>query len=66
MLTSNEQFLNQVYRALLDREIDPEGKRFWLGALQNGAARRNIVSDITKSDEFQRKCKYYGIIRGSI
>lgn len=47
----DDAFIVAVYRALLRREPDQEGKRHYLGRLRAGKSRKLIVSEINKSPE---------------
>jgi Domain of unknown function (DUF4214) len=49
--TSNAQFVNLLYQNVLDRAPDTEGNNFWLGLLNNGYARSNMLASFAISDE---------------
>ncbi|MBO7451030.1 MAG: DUF4214 domain-containing protein, partial [Clostridiales bacterium] len=53
---SNEEYLNRLYVTFMNREPDEAGFNFWLGLLQNGATRRDVVLGFTRSPEFIEKC----------
>ncbi len=44
-------FVDQAYRLLLGREVDPEGRRHYLGRLREGDKRESIVAQIATSAE---------------
>jgi SAM-dependent methyltransferase len=52
---SDEEFLEEIYKRLLGREIDGEGKRFYLESLDKGRTRISVVLSITESEEFKNK-----------
>jgi Domain of unknown function (DUF4214)/Ig-like domain from next to BRCA1 gene len=44
-------WLQQVYRNVLLRQVDPGGQAYWLGLLNSGATRANVVAAILASGE---------------
>lgn len=48
---SNATFLNLVYQNVLDRTPDQGGSDYWLGQLNNGYARSNLLASFAISDE---------------
>ena len=48
----DEQFIDRLYRNVLDRSPDPEGYEYWLGLLDAGVARGTIVLWFSESAEF--------------
>ncbi|MCI6565534.1 DUF4214 domain-containing protein, partial [Campylobacter sp.] len=44
--TSNQQFLENVYSALLNRGVDNSGLETWMNLLQNGVSRAEVVAKI--------------------
>ena len=44
--TSNQQFLENVYSALLNRGVDNSGLEHWMNLLQNGTSRAEVVAKI--------------------
>lgn len=59
--TTDEEFLSILYRALLNREPDPEGVDGWLSELNTGASRADIVDAFVSSEEFSNLAAVYGI-----
>ncbi|MGK2959435.1 MAG: DUF4214 domain-containing protein [Acidimicrobiales bacterium] len=49
--TSNAAFLNLVYQNVLDRAPDQGGSDYWLGQLNNGYSRANMLASFAISDE---------------
>jgi len=62
---SDEDFLNRMYKGLMDRTPDSGGKTHWLGRLHAGLPRENIFSGFVNSPEFTRLCERAGIVRGT-
>lgn len=50
---SDAAFVERVYQNVLGRGSDPEGGRFWLGTLQNGASRATVLTGFSESPEFK-------------
>jgi len=49
------EFLEEIYKRLLGREIDEEGKNFYLKFLDKGHSRVSVVLSIIESEEFKNK-----------
>ncbi len=49
---SDDEFVAVLYRNVLDRAPDAEGREFWLGRLRAGATRASIVAAFSESPEF--------------
>ncbi len=62
----DEEFLTRLYTTFMDREPEPEGLKFWLGQLQGGATREQVLAQFVSSVEFTEICAKYGIERGTI
>ena len=59
--TSNEEFITILYRAFFDREPDTDGFNGWLGFLNSGASRADVLDGFIYSVEFENLCNNYGI-----
>jgi len=64
--TTDEQFLDIMYKAFFGRDPDPEGYAGWLGQLQNGKSRSFVLTGFVNSVEFSQLCSAYGIEPGSV
>lgn len=64
--TSNEQFLQVMYKAFFNRPPDMEGYAGWLGQLNRGQSRSFVLAGFVNSREFEALCAQYGIRPGSI
>jgi hypothetical protein len=51
--TQTQQWLNQVYEALLGRPIDPTGLAYWSNILAGGATPTAVVYDIEQTSAYQ-------------
>ena len=58
---SNEEFVRNAYRALLDREPDVNGFMSWVSILEKGGKREDIVKGFVRSEEFKSLCDEYEI-----
>lgn len=52
---SGPDFLRAAYRSLLGRDPDSEGFGFYLGQMQRGASKSEVLSQICSGDEFREK-----------
>ena len=59
--TTDEAFVETVYRAFFGREADPAGKQGWLNALAQGQSREYVLDGFIGSAEFVALAKSYGI-----
>ncbi|MBP5528592.1 MAG: DUF4214 domain-containing protein [Lachnospiraceae bacterium] len=55
-------YLDTLYRSLMDREVDPVGKEYWMERLANGASREEVFKDFAGSEEFIGLCYKYGVL----
>ena len=63
---NDSDYIEVLYKTLLDRPSDPEGKKDWLEVADTGVSRAFILNDFIGSDEFTKLCAKYGITRGSL
>ncbi len=55
---SDEDFIRKIYRALLNREVEEEGLKYWLTELtQKKVPRAELFNYVVFSEEFQNLCK---------
>ena len=59
---TDDEFLEAIYTALLNRPVDDTGKMHWISELQRGVTRSEILEEITASAEFSVICEEYGIL----
>lgn len=62
---SDEEYLVRLYRTMMDREPEEEGKDFWLDYISRNT-RYQILCEFVESPEFTQICKDYSIERGSL
>jgi len=62
---SNEEFIDILYRTLLNRPADAAGKAYWLSQMLPGYPRENIFAGFVNSIEFDNLCKQAGVVRGT-
>ncbi|MSP42469.1 MAG: DUF4214 domain-containing protein [Alphaproteobacteria bacterium] len=48
---SNAAFLNLIYQNVLDRTSDQGGANYWLGQLNSGYSRSNLLASFAISEE---------------
>lgn len=61
---SNGVFIEKLYKAILGRDGDESGKRYWVSLLNKGATRPSIGAAFINSPEFSDTCNLHGIIPG--
>ena len=54
------EFLNRVYRAVLNREPDDDGKSYWTGEIKK-SSRVSVLKQLFKNDEYVRTVKELGL-----
>jgi hypothetical protein len=62
---SNADFVEVLYNTLMGRGSDPAGKNTWVTNLNNGMSRERVFEGFVNSNEFNRICNDYGIVRGN-
>lgn len=63
--TSNEVFVETLYRTFFNRASDPAGKAEWVSLLNGGASRQSVIEGFINSVEWYQLCNSYGIPSGS-
>ena len=63
---SHADFVEILYRALMGRASDAPGKLHWEIQLLEGVSRHSVFASFVASAEFDRICRSYGIVRGSV
>lgn len=53
--TSNDEFVELVYRNVMNRAPDPDGRRHWVDALERGYRRGQMMLAFSESEEFVRR-----------
>ena len=61
---SNEQFVSTLYKTFFDREPDQGGLNAWVGAIENGETKSNVIMGFINSTEWANVCLKYGIASG--
>lgn len=63
---SNTEYMNVVYKAVMDRQADNDGMQVWLGCMESGMSRTFVLNGFMGSEEFTNICNSFGIEKGSI
>lgn len=63
---SDEDYVELLYRVMMDRGSDADGKNYWLNRLAQGVSREGVFKGFAESVEFTNICNSYGINRGSV
>ena len=59
--TSNEVFVDMLYRTILGRAAEAYGRNSWIKALDYTSTREKVLNGFMFSDEFSKKCQIAGI-----
>ncbi len=62
---SDSEFVELLYKVMMNRDSDPSGKSYWMNMLNNGVSRRGVFNGFAGSAEFESICNDYGINRGT-
>lgn len=62
---SDSEFVELLYKVMMNRDSDPSGKAYWMNMLNNGVSRRGVFNGFAGSAEFENICNSYGIDRGT-
>ena len=63
---TDEQFVLMLYKAILGREPDADGRSYWLDQLKGKKTRSEIVAGFVNSVEFVERCRELGILPGEM
>ncbi len=58
---NDEEFIEVLYKTILQREPDKQGASYWLSKLSEGFDRDKIVNSFIESEEFKRLLNGFGI-----
>ena len=61
---NNSDYVTTLYRTFFDREPDEGGYNDWMGKLNAGTGRGEVLAGFTNSEEFSNLCGKFGILRG--
>ena len=64
--TTNEEYVDMLYRVFMNREADAGGRAHWVEYLDNGVSREYVFRGFAQSAEYTGICNNYGIIRGEV
>ena len=60
----NEHFVRQIYPALMGREPDAGGLNYWVGELDKGMKREELLNNFASSQEYRDLCSRAGFELG--
>ncbi|MBR2750487.1 MAG: DUF4214 domain-containing protein [Clostridiales bacterium] len=64
--TTNEAYVSALYETFLGREAETDGFNYWVGQLNKGVSRFEVLRGFAMSPEYSALCQAYGIERGTI
>ena len=59
--TTDKEYVTMLYRAIMGREPESDGMKFWLKSLKDGKTRRWVLNSFIDSKEYSNICESYGI-----
>ncbi len=59
---SDSDYIDTLYRAILNREADDSGRSYWLELFAQGYTRQALLNGFISSQEFNALCNSYGIL----
>lgn len=62
---SNADFVELLYKVMMNRGSDASGKAYWMNMLDNGVSRMGVFNGFAGSKEFESICGNYGINKGT-
>ena len=62
----DSDYVDVLYHTFFDREADTEGRKTWMDKLEAGMSREYVLRGFVNSQEFQKLCDSFGIIRGTM
>ena len=65
--TSNEEYINRLYKTFMDRTPRADEVEYWVGQIKSAKmSRRSVLEFFGQCEEFTNICAKYGIDRGTI
>ena len=58
---NNADYVETLYQTFMDRAADAGGKKYWVDQLNAGADRQKILEGFSRSEEFAKILKSYGL-----
>ena len=62
----DSDYVDVLYHTFFDREADTEGRKTWMDKLEAGMSREYVLRGFVNSQECQKLCDSFGIIRGTM
>jgi len=59
--TTDEEFIQAMYKTFMDRDAEPDGMNFWKNHLNSGTTRETVMSGFAQSAEFKGIMASYGL-----
>ncbi len=59
--TTDEEYIKILYRTFLCREYEEEGLAYWVGLMQDGLSRKEVLAGFADSPEFRDLKESYGL-----
>jgi len=63
---NNDKFVDTLYSVFFDRAAEAGGKAYWVGQLNSGVSKRDVVNGFIESTEWCNVCAGYGVKSGAV
>jgi len=63
---SNQDYVNILYRTILNRQGEASGVVYWTSRLDYGISKKSVAAQFLTSPEFKALCSSYGIQHGTV
>ena len=60
----NTEFVKRLYTTFMGRDFDQAGLDYWVGLLNSGKTREEVIAGFASCNEFTEICNSYGINKG--
>ena len=58
---NNADYVETLYQTFMDRASDEGGKQYWMNKLNSGMSRQQVLEGFSRSEEFSKIMKHYGL-----
>lgn len=58
---NNADYVETLYQTFMDRASDVKGKQYWIDKLNGGTSRQQVLEGFSRSEEFSKIMKRYGL-----
>ncbi|MCR4647543.1 MAG: DUF4214 domain-containing protein [Lachnospiraceae bacterium] len=63
---SDDKYIRKCYQVLFNREPDALGYKYWIGKLESGTSREDVLAMLVNSEEYKEFCHRFEVNPGSL